>query len=225
MLIKELVITDKPRERAKELGFKNLTTSELVALIIRSGTKDNSAIDVANNILKEVRTIDYLKNISVNELNKIHGMGDAKSTSLLAAIELANRFTNEVSNNAKYKINCPSDIYDYMKKYNFNTKQEEFYIICLNVRREIISSKLLFKGTIDSSIVHPREIFNYVLECSASFIVLAHNHPSRNLSPSKEDIDVTKKLVKGGEILCIKVLDHLIFSDESYFSIKEHGLM
>ncbi len=225
MLIKELVTTDKPRERAKDLGFKTLTTAELIALIIRSGTKDNSALDVANAILKKIKHIDYLKNFNVNQLNAVHGMGDAKSTSLLAAIELASRFSSNKSSSYKHKINTPSDIFKYLKKYSFNTKQEEFYIICLNVRREVIASKLLFKGTIDSSIVHPREIFNFVLECSASFVILAHNHPSRNLAPSKEDLEVTKKLVKGGEILCIKVLDHIIFSDESCFSLKEHGLM
>ncbi len=225
MLIKELVSSDKPRERAKEFGFKTLTTTELVALIIRSGTKHYSAIDVASSILKQAKSLETLQNYSISKLNKIYGMGDAKSTSLLAAIELASRLNNFTQTQLKVKINSPSDIFKYMSKYNFNEKQEEFYIICLNVRREVIASKLLFKGTIDSSLIHPREIFNYVLECSASYIVLAHNHPSRNLTPSNEDISVTKKLVECGQILSVNVLDHIVFSDIDYFSLKENQLM
>ncbi len=225
MLISEFEINDKPRERAKSLGFSSLTTIELVALIIRSGAKEKSALEVAANIVADCSNISKLRNYSVNQLNKVYGMGDAKSTSLLAALELANRYKKQSKNKEVVCINNPKSVYNVLSNYQFNTKQEEFYIICLNRRREVISSKMLFRGTIDSSLVHPREIFTFALECSSSFVIFAHNHPSGNLTPSIEDVEVTEKLVECGEILGIKVLDHLVFSDEDFLSMKEKCYM
>lgn len=221
MLIKELSINDKPRERAKNIGLSYLTTSELLALIIRTGTKDKSAIDIANDILSVYPNLDKLKSCKISELNKIRGMGDAKTISLLAALELSSRYKFDDNPVALYKIDSPQDIYSYLKRYQFNTRQEEFYILCLNVRREVIASKMIFKGTVESSIIHPRDIFLYALECSATFVIFAHNHPSRNLTASNEDISVTLKLDECGKLLNIKVLDHIIFSDTNYSSFKQ----
>lgn len=221
MFIKEFTLDDKPRERAKSLGFKNLTTTELIALIIRSGSKKESVIELSQKILKRNKSLYALKTCNINELNTIYGMGDAKSISLLAALELANRYKNEEINDAKFKITNPEQAFKYMSKFEFNIKQEEFYIICLNSRKEVVGSKMIFKGTINASIIHPREIFQYVIEMSSSFVILAHNHPSRNLTPSKEDIAVTNRLYECGNLLNINVLDHIIFSDTQYLSLKE----
>lgn len=223
MFIREVYNSDKPRERAKDLGFNNLTTAELIALIIRSGSKKESVLELSNNILKKTKTLNVLKSCTISELNAIYGMGDAKSTSLLAALELANRFSISCKNNERFKILNPDSAYKYITKYGFNTKQEEFYIICLNTRKEVIGSKMIFKGTIDASIIHPREIFQYIIEMSSSYVILAHNHPSRNLNPSDEDIHVTKRLEECGKILNVIILDHLIFSDINYISLKQEN--
>ncbi len=223
MFIKEFTLDDKPRERAKSIGFKNLTTTELIALIIRSGSKKESVLELSQQILKKSKNLYILRSTNINELNTIYGMGDAKSISLLAALELASRYKNEKINSATFKITNPNQAFMYMSKYEFNVKQEEFYIICLNSRKEVIGSKLIFKGTVSSSIIHPREIFQYVIEMSSSYVIFAHNHPSRNLTPSKEDIEVTKRLYECGNLLNIHVLDHIIFSDVEYLSLKEIG--
>lgn len=225
MFIKEYGIDDKPRERAKDIGFNNLKTNELIALIIRSGSKKESVLELSQIILNKYKSLSVLRSCNVNELNSIYGMGDAKSTSLLAAIELANRLDRSEVDVHKFRVGSPEHAFKYIKKYGFNTKQEEFYTICLNSRKEIIGSKLLFKGTIDSSIIHPREIFQYIIEMSSSYVLFAHNHPSRVLQPSVEDIEVTKRLYECGKLLNIIVLDHIIFSDIDYLSMKENNYM
>lgn len=221
MFIKEFTTDDKPRERAKNLGFKNLTTIELIALIIRSGSKKQSVLELSQKILNTNKNLYELKCSTIYELNTIYGMGDAKSISLLAALELATRFSNEELTKERFKITTPQLAFKYMSKFEFNIKQEEFYIICLNSRKEVIGSKMVFKGAIDSSVVHPREIFHYIIERSSSYVIFAHNHPSRNLTPSNEDIEVTKRLYECGKLLNVSVLDHIIFSDIDYLSLKE----
>ncbi|MFV0423950.1 MAG: RadC family protein [Bacilli bacterium] len=225
MFIKERSIKDKPRERAKDMGFEKLTTIELIALIIRSGSKRESVLELSNNILKKTKNLSILKSSKISDLNSIYGMGDAKTISLLAALELANRFSVEEVDNKKYKITTPLLAFKYIRQFNFNSKQEEFYIICLNTRKEVLGSKMIFKGTVDSAIVHPREIFQYIIEMCSSYAIIAHNHPSRNLIPSREDIEITRRLCECGEMLNIIILDHLIFSDLDYTSMKEQSLM
>ncbi len=225
MFIKEFVLDDKPRERAKAIGFNNLTTIELIALIIRSGARKQSVLDISQTILYESKSLSELKSWSVHDLNSIYGMGDAKSIALLAALELASRFNSREITSETFVVKNPDSAFKYMGKYSFNTKQEEFYIICLNSRKEVLSSKMLFKGTIDSSIVHPREIFRYIIEEGSSFVIFAHNHPSRNLTPSIEDVEVTRRLMECGQIFNVKVLDHIVFSDIGYCSMKELNLI
>lgn len=224
MFIREVYENDKPRQRAKNIGFNNLTTVELIALIIRSGSKKESVLELSTEILNKVKSLNVLKSSTISELNAIYGMGDAKSISLLAALELANRFSNELESDKKFKILNPEYAYKYINKYGFNKKQEEFYIICLNARKEVLGSKMIFKGTVDSSIIHPREIFQYVIEMSSVYVIVAHNHPSRDLKPSDEDIEVTKRLCECGKILNVIVLDHIIFSDLNFVSLKQEGI-
>ncbi|MFV0498927.1 MAG: RadC family protein [Bacilli bacterium] len=221
MFIKETSINDKPRERAKRLGFTSLTTAELIALIIRSGSKKESVLELSYTILNDVQNLSVLKNYNISELNAFYGMGDAKTISLLAALELATRFDHEKLEKNCFKITNPELAFKYLSRFKFNKKQEEFYIICLNTRKEVIDCKMIFKGTIDSAIIHPREIFHYILEKNSSYVIIAHNHPSRHLEPSKEDIQVTKKLINCGSIFNIPIIDHIIFSDVDYMSLKQ----
>ncbi len=224
-MIKEMDYTEKPRERAKKHGFQILTNVELVALIIRSGTKGKNAIQLANEILCSVKSLSYLRSLSINDLNNSSGMGDAKSIALLAAIELSNRLSTNNLKVEKIKITSPNTIYKYMLNFKFNLHQEEFYVICLNARKEIISSKLMFVGTIETTIIHPRDIFKYAISNSATFVAFAHNHPTGNTSPSSEDIEVTSKLVSCGLLMNVKVLDHIVYSLSEYFSFREHNLI
>ncbi len=225
MKIKEMDYSEKPRERAKKHGFQILTNVELVALIIRSGTKGKSALQLASEILNQVKSLTYLRSHSINDLNTSNGMGDAKSISLLAAVELSNRLSKSVVETTKTKVTSPNSVYQYMLNYKFNLHQEEFYVICLNARKEIISSKLLFVGTIETTIIHPRDIFKYAINNNATFVVFAHNHPTGNTSPSNEDIEVTSKLVSCGILMNVKVLDHIIYSLSECFSFREHDLI
>ncbi len=225
MKIKEMDYIDKPRERALNFGFQSLSNAELIALIVRSGMKGKSALVLANEILATFHSIKLIRSRNIEDLCALDGMGEAKSISLLAAVELSFRISNESVTNEKKKIGQPTDIFDFMKNYKFNIYQEEFYVICLNARKEIIAARKMFVGTVETTIIHPRDIYKYAIANNSSYVVFTHNHPTGDITPSPEDIDVTKKLINCGDLMNVKVLDHIIYSSETFFSFRENGLM
>ena len=216
-MIKELPIYERPRERAISEGIEKLSTGELLSIIIRCGTKNKSVKDLSNEIL----LLGNLKDLTYNKLLTIKGIGKVKAIEIMSLIELSKRI-NIDNNKEVIKIKCAQDIYDNFKYLFNNQKQELFYCIYLNNKNIVIDKKLLFIGTINKSIVHPREIFKYAYLMSASGIICIHNHPSGDISPSLEDIKLTKAIISIGKLQNIPVLDHIIIGNNSYYSFLEN---
>jgi DNA repair protein RadC len=209
ILIKDLPTSNRPRERLIKYGVKNISNEELISIILKTGKKDKSVKILANEILSFYQNIINMKNIEVNSITKIDGIGKVKAIELIAAIELGRRvyYERELNN---HQIKCSEDIYDYFYSLMKDLKQETFYVVYLDNKKKIIDKKLLYIGTINSSVAHPREIFKYAYLTSASFIICLHNHPSGDPGPSKEDIIFTENMKKIGNIQNIPLLDHII---------------
>ena len=219
--IKDIPLTERPRERLKEVGASNLTDRELLAIILKTGTKDKSVNDLALDILKKYNLID-LKDITISNLTSIKGIGEVKAIELITAIELGKRIFLKESKKLT-KLENPKAIWE-SSKYLFNgLKQEKFYCYYFNSKQELIERKLIFMGTINSATTHTREIFKEAYKYSASSIVCLHNHPSNDPTPSKEDILFTERLMRTGTIQGIPVVDHIIVGDDSFYSFYEHS--
>ena len=221
--IKDIPISERPREKLKNIGVNNLSDSEILAIILKTGTISKSVNDLAIDILNKYNLND-LKDISINELNKIKGIGEVKAIELVASIELGKRIFLNKNNKLKKLVNA-KDIWED-SKYLFNDlKQEYFYALYFNNKQELIERKLLFMGTINASTVHPREVFKEAYRVSASSIICMHNHPSGDINPSREDIRFTDNIVKTGYIQGIPVLDHIIVSESSYYSFYDNNMI
>ena len=222
MNLKEVPEKERPREKLLRYGRENLSDSELLAIILKTGTKNCNVNELAIKVIKELNGIENIKDISLNKLIKIKGIGKTKAIELLVLFELAKRI-NKKKEKPSVKYTNPKVIYENSKYLFEGLLQEHFYCLYLNTKKELIERKLLFMGTLNKSIVHPREIFKEAYRLSASSIVCLHNHPSGDLTPSKEDIVLTDSLVKIGQINGIPVLDHLIISDDGYYSFYENS--
>lgn len=221
LLIKNIPEFDRPRERFKKYGVENLSNNELISIILSSGTKNISVKELSSNILGKLDDISDLKDMTLNKLKQTKGIGEVKAITLLSALELGKRVYYE-KNISKIKMNSADKIYNYMKDIVCNKNQEYFYALYLDSKKNLIDKKLLFIGTINKSIVHPREIFKYAYLLSASSIVCIHNHPSGDPLPSREDMLITKHLVDIGKIQGINVVDHIIIGN-NYYSFYENG--
>lgn len=223
MKLKDLPVSERPRERLQEVGVENLTNEELISIILKSGNRKKSVKELSMEILKEVNGIDNLKTITKEKLQSIDGIGPAQSFTILSVIELGKRiFMNSIPS-TKVVLNSSQKIYEYMKYQLWDKKQEYFYCLYVNQKKELIERKLLFMGTLNRSIVHPREVFKNAYLCSASGIVCIHNHPSGDVYPSKEDIRLTQSLVEIGKINGIPVIDHIIIGNDDFYSFYEDG--
>jgi len=221
--IKDIPIEERPRERLINLGVENLSNEELLAILLKSGTKNMSVKLLASNILKQLDSINDLKDITLETLMKIKGIKKAKACELLASIELGKRINQKISNINQIKIIDSNSVFEYYKNILGDKKQEYFYCIYLDTKNQIIKDKLLFVGTINESLVHPREIFKEAYLLSASSIICIHNHPSGNITPSKNDILITKQLKEVGMLLGINLIDHIIIGKGEYFSFMDNG--
>lgn len=225
MKIKDLPLNERPRERFLESGSENLSNEDLLAILIKTGCKNYSVRDIALEVLKRIDNLNNLEDIRMETFNDIKGLGKVKIIELMASIELARRIYLKKEVNHCEKLNEPKKIY-LNNLYLFkNKKQEYFYCLYLDNKNRLLERKLLFMGTINRSIVHPREIFKEAYLLSASGIVCMHNHPSGDLTPSCEDLELTKSLVEIGRIQGIRIIDHLIVSDNGYLSLYEEGLI
>ena len=221
MRIKDKPINERPREKLLELGKENLTNSELLSIILKTGLKGENVESIALKLLNKFK-IEELKNIELEELTSIKGIGKIKAMELLSCIELGKRIY--LKENIKLnKLSTPKDIYEYMKYIFIDKNQEIFYCLYFNNKQELINKKLLFIGTINQSLTHPREIFREAYKLSASTIICIHNHPSNDTNPSKADIVFTKNLVEIGKIQGIPIIDHIIIGKDNYYSFLENN--
>jgi len=223
MKIKDLPKEERPRERLLEYGVQNLSNEELLSIILKTGSKNHSVKEVALNILTLAGGIEKLVNLSKEQLLEIDGIGLTKAIEIISVVEIGKRIF--LNSNQIQKINFRNSYEIYLAtKYLFiNQKQEYFYCFYLNNKNELIERQLLFMGTINRSLVHPREIFKYAYLSSASSIICMHNHPSGDVTPSRGDIRLTNALVEIGKINSIPIVDHLIVSDDGYYSFYEDG--
>lgn len=222
MIIKELANNQKPRERLINNGSAHLSDVELLAVLINTGRKGFSSLDIANELLKSVESLKQLKALSINDLNKVKGIGLYKALILKAAFELGERM-HSGSLEEKIQITSPQDVANFMMGKMEHLTQEKFIVLFLNSKNVIIKQKTIFIGTLNSSVIHPREIFSEAIKCASNAIVVLHNHPSGDTTPSKEDIRATNRLRECGEILGIDLLDHIIIGDHTYMSMVEDG--
>ena len=219
--IKDLPIDERPRERLLNVGVNNLSDKEILSVILKTGTKGKNVSDLAIELLNNYSLID-LKNITINDLLRIKGIGKTKAIELIASIELGKRIYLRESKKLVKLDNAKSIWED--SKYLFNgLKQEYFYCYYFNNKQELLMRKLMFMGTINNAGVHTREIFKEAYLLSASTIVCLHNHPSNDVTPSKEDINFTDKLMRTGFIQGIPVVDHIIVGEDSFYSFYEHS--
>lgn len=221
--MKDIPVDNRPRERLIRGESEQLSNDELLAIILRSGTKENSAKDLANILLKEVGKIEALATISYNRLIKIKGIKSAKACSLLATIELGKRIARKNDYLVDTKFKNSKIIYDYYKNKLGDKLQEYFYCLYLDNNKRIIKEKLLFIGTLNQSLVHPREVFKEACLISAHSIICIHNHPTGNVLPSRNDIEITKKLFECGKMLGISLIDHIIIGYNNYYSFFENN--
>lgn len=223
MKIKNIPVDDRPRERLLNNGPSSLNNEELLSIIIGSGNKNKGVKEIANAILEKLENISDLSKLTYQDLIKIEGIGTAKACILISLIELSKRMNQKVTTINGKIFNSPEIIYEYFKDTIAKEMQENFGCIYLDSQKRIISSKILFKGTVDRSLVHPREVFKEAYTQSASSIICIHNHPSGNVEPSKEDYFLTKMLKEVGEIMGITLNDHIIIGQNNYHSFFENG--
>lgn len=223
--IKDIETQDRPRERLINNGVESLSNEELIAILLKTGNKDNSAKELANILIKELDGIKHLNNINYEKLKSIKGIGPAKACELLASIELGKRINREITSINNIILNKTSKVYEYYKDILGDKQQEYFYCVYLDNKKRVIKDKLLFIGTLNYSVVHPREVFKNAYLLSASSIICVHNHPTGNTLPSKPDLELTKRLVEVGNLLGIKVIDHIIVGKFNYYSFLENGNM
>ncbi len=223
--IKDIPLIDRPRERLKHKGTHSLSNEELLAIILKTGTKEASVKLIATKLLTQVGGVRNLPRLNMQEIMKIKGLGEAKACTLLAVIELSKRINKKIDIIKNTKITSSSLVYKYYKDILQDKFQEYFYCLYLDNNKRVISDKLLFKGTLNQSLVHPREIFKEAYLLSANSIICVHNHPSGNILPSNDDLILTERLEKAGNLLGIILVDHVIIGKNNYYSFYENNLI
>ncbi|MDB2625385.1 DNA repair protein RadC [Flavobacteriaceae bacterium] len=223
LTIKSWATEDRPREKLMSKGASVLSTAELLAILIGSGNKKESAVDLSKRILESVQyNIHELAKLSLKKLTAFHGIGPAKAIAILTALELGKRRQLETFIQ-KPKISSSQEVFSMMQPLMGSLAHEEFWVLYLNNSNEVLSKHQLSKGGITATLVDVRLLFKKAIEMSAVAIVICHNHPSGTLNPSREDKQITKKIKVGGLSLDIKLLDHLIITEKSYFSFADNG--
>ncbi len=222
--IKDLPCEERPRERLLKLGAEYLSLSELIAIIIRTGTHAQSAVQIAEQLLSVFGGIQPLLKASVEELSRINGIGMAKATQLKAVFELGKRLA-ATSSGVEMVIRSPESVANLLMQEMRFLEKEHFKAVLLNTKNVVIKVETISIGHLNASLVHPRELYKEAIKHSSAALILAHNHPSGDPSPSNEDLQITKRLCEVGELVGIRVLDHIIFGDNKYISLREKGML
>lgn len=221
MTIRDMPAEYRPQARLINEGTSALSDGELISVIIRTGSKMENAINLSHRILSQF-DLKQLSRAPISEVMKIHGIGTAKATQLAACFELSRRLETFQGEDLK-KISSPEDVYRLLYPGMREMKREMFIELCLDTKNQVIRQETISIGSLNANVVHPREVFKTAIRESAAHIIVAHNHPSGDPTPSREDIEITKKLVETGNIMGITVLDHVIIGDGRHFSLKEAG--
>jgi DNA repair protein RadC len=224
MTVKELPIEDRPREKLHTLGPAMLSTAELLAILLRTGTKTESAVILAQRLLTQFGGLRALQLCSMEELRSVKGIGFAKAAEIKAALEIANRLTTSRGDNRQV-IHNPEDVANLLMTEMRWLQKEYLRALLLNTKHRVLAAPTISIGSLNASIVHPREIFKEAIRHSAAAVILVHNHPSGDPAPSAEDISITKRLAEVGTLMDIAVLDHIIIGDGRYVSLKEKGIL
>ncbi|SFF52347.1 DNA replication and repair protein RadC [Halobacillus alkaliphilus] len=224
IMIKDVPKEDRPRERLLEIGASHLSNQELLAILLGSGTKRESVMDLAQRLLIHFEGILLLKDASLEELTAIRGIGVAKAVLIMSAIEIGKRM-QQMKPVERYMIRSPEDGADFVMEEMRDLKQEHFICLFLNTKNQVLHRQTIFIGSLNASIVHPREVFKEAVKRSAASIICAHNHPSGDPTPSQEDIQVTRRLQECGKMIGIELLDHLVIGDQKFISLKEKGYL
>lgn len=223
--IKAWAEEDRPREKLLGQGRRSLTDAELIAILIGSGSRDESAVELSKRILHHYKhDLNALGKAGVNELSKFKGIGEAKAISIIAALELGRR-RDDTETKVVEQITCSRDAYKILYRLFADLNHEEFWIITMAQSNKVTGTHLISKGGLAATVVDPKIIFQVALEHHAASIILAHNHPSGGLKPSQQDLTLTKRLVEGGRLLDIRVADHVIVTDDGYFSFGDEGIL
>jgi DNA repair protein RadC len=225
LTIKTLAEDDRPREKLVTKGRQALSDAELLAILLSSGNREETAIQLAQRILNgNQNSINQLAKLQLNDLKKYKGVGEAKAVTILAALEIGRRRT-DIGLEEKIKVTSSQTAYNAIKSKLSDLPHEEFWVIFLSRNNNVIKTDCISKGGVNGTVVDTRLIFKPAIECLASAIILAHNHPSGNLKPSQEDIHLTKKVKEAARLIDMTVQDHLIIGDQAYFSFADEGIL
>jgi DNA repair protein RadC len=223
--VKDMPRDERPRERLERLGAENLSAQELLACVLGRGVRNESVLKTAQRLLDKFGSVQAIAGASIQELSSLKGIGLAKSCQIKAAFELANRWDRSLPGGEKPAITTPEQAYNELKGKSRGEKREHFWAILLDTRSRILKSVEISVGTLDTSLVHPREVFKEAIMASSHSVIVAHNHPSGNPEPSQDDIKLSRRLKEVGELMGIEVVDHLIIGDGRYLSLKREGLL
>jgi DNA repair protein RadC len=227
--IQDLPKNERPRERLAELGADALRNAELIAILLRTGTKGRSAVQIAEELVTRFGKLRALADASLDDLCETDGIGRDKAIALKSAFKLASRIATEIQDEARL-LDTPEQVADYLRDVNQTYKVEQLQVVLLNARRRLIKVELITHGLVDSLLVHPREVFGPAIAARACAVVLVHNHPSGDPTPSEADLRVTRDLIRAGQLLKIEVVDHVILGQrteanrQGYISLREKGL-
>lgn len=222
--VRDLPVEERPRERLQKVGADNLSTQELLALIIEKGGRGQTVLTVAQNLLAHFGNLNNMKNAGIEELKQVKGIGFATACKLQAAFKLGEKAEIQITKYGE-KIEGPESVFKLLRNEIGNKKKESFYILSLTTRNNLIGVDKVSTGTLSASLAHPREVFLPAIKNSASTVIIVHNHPSGDTQPSEDDLEITKRLVESGKILGIDVIDHIIISKDSFYSFKEKNLL
>jgi DNA repair protein RadC len=222
--IKSWAEEDRPREKLSGQGRRALTDAELIAILIGSGSRNETAVELSKRILHHYdNDLNKLGKATINDLCNFKGIGEAKAISIIAALEIGRR-RNEFETKAPETVLASKDAYQIMKRHLIDLNHEEFWILLMGRSQKVLSKELVSRGGLSETAVDPKVIFGMALQHQATGIILIHNHPSGSLKPSQNDIVLTKRLVDAGNMLGIKILDHIIISDQGYYSFGDEGI-
>lgn len=223
LMIRDVPEEERPRERLVQLGAEHCSNTELIAILLRTGTSSESVMTLAHRVLSKTGGIRGLTDTTLKELMEIRGIGKAKAVQILAGIELGRRISRAIPEE-RMTIRSPRDAAEMVMDEMRYLTQEHFVCLFLNTKNQVIDKECIFVGSLNTSVVHPREVFREAIRRSSAGVICIHNHPSGDPHPSREDVDITYRLYEAGEIVGVELMDHIIVGDGCYFSLKEKGL-